>query len=404
MQETTRPPDVVQGAGGDRKRTSREPAVPPPTPRATTAPQVHRRVQGPGGSDRVLEARRGRRAALCRCGASSVTPGHWWRWLSHAAGRRPIPETRSLPTSSPSRAGRGGARGAGKRLRASGRAARAQGRQRDYQAMIEQTVEQLTPIIGTRPACRNARTSLAELHSERFSTALLPQVWATLLDEGRYQASARRILAAQGEGGERRNQLVHPPSPELLAKRVNEVWSISKLRGPAKWTYFYLYVILEFQPLRGGLDSPAPRERSLGRAAHRRRCSSNASDLQLTIHADLDAPSRSARRSRHQDTLEAAPYSEAHFRTLKYRPEFPARLSRSNTILPLVQLPASGSGIGLSGDGAGRTRPADPRPACSCWSRGPAWRSTTHPARRRSPPIQACHPRGCSLITPSHPR
>ncbi len=152
--------------------------------------------------------------------------------------------------------------------------------------MIEQTVEQLTPIIGTRPACRTLGAShatiyrrrrppaprpsrprpkparalseperqkvLAELHSERFVDCAPAQVWATLLDEGRYLASERtmyRILAAQGEGGERRNQLVHPPynKPELLAKRVNEVWSwdISKLRGPAKWTYFYLYVILD---------------------------------------------------------------------------------------------------------------------------------------------------------------
>ena len=83
-----------------------------------------------------------------------------------------------------------------------------------------------------------------------------------------------RILAAQGEGGERRNQLVHPPynKPELLAKRVNEVWSwdISKLRGPAKWTYFYLYVILDvFSRYVVGWTLQQPRERSLGRAAHR---------------------------------------------------------------------------------------------------------------------------------------
>src|SRR5665648_951970 len=77
-------------------------------------------------------------------------------------------------------------------------------------------------------------------------------VYATLLDEGRYLASERtmyRLLAAEGETRERRNQLSHPgyQKPELLAVRPNEVWSwdISKLKGPAKWTYYYLYAVLD---------------------------------------------------------------------------------------------------------------------------------------------------------------
>jgi transposase InsO family protein len=93
---------------------------------------------------------------------------------------------------------------------------------------------------------------LDELHSERFVNTSPAQVWATLLDEGRYVASERtmyRILASQGESRERRNQLVHPPyaKPELLAEKPNELWSwdITKLLGPAKWTYYYLYVLLD---------------------------------------------------------------------------------------------------------------------------------------------------------------
>ena len=96
---------------------------------------------------------------------------------------------------------------------------------------------------------------LAELHSERFVDASPAQVWATLLDEGRYLASQRtmyRLLAVRHGGvRERRDQLTHPgyARPELLAQRPNELWSwdISKLKGPAKWTCFYLYVI----PCRG---------------------------------------------------------------------------------------------------------------------------------------------------------
>ncbi len=131
--------------------------------------------------------------------------------------------------------------------------------------MIEQTVEDLTPVIGTRPACRalgvapatiyrrrrppeprprrpravpgralsepEREAVLSELHSERFVDCSPAQVWATLLDEGRYLASERtfyRRLAAQHGGvRERRNQLTHPgyAKPELLAERPNELWS-----------------------------------------------------------------------------------------------------------------------------------------------------------------------------------
>jgi len=153
--------------------------------------------------------------------------------------------------------------------------------------MIEQIVEELTPVVGTRPACRalgaapatiyRRRTPapprparsrqpparalssgereavLEQLHSERFADCSPAQVWATLLDEGTYLASERtmyRLLAAQHDGvRERRNQLEHPPyqAPELLAEAPNEVfsWDITKLKGPAKWTYFYLYVVLD---------------------------------------------------------------------------------------------------------------------------------------------------------------
>ena len=136
--------------------------------------------------------------------------------------------------------------------------------------MICETVEELTPIIGTRPACRALGASpatiyrrrrppeprpkrprpkparalseaeraavLEALHGERFCDASPAAVWATLLDEGAYLCSERtmyRLLEASGSSRERRDQLTHPAyaKPELLAKRPNEVWSwdISKL-------------------------------------------------------------------------------------------------------------------------------------------------------------------------------
>ena len=110
---------------------------------------------------------------------------------------------------------------------------------------------------GRRPPgrCPSAEREavLEVLHCERFVDSSPAQVYATLLDEGRYLCSERtmyRLLDAKHGGvRERRDQLTHPAyaKPELLAERPNELWSwdITKLKGPAKWTYFYLYVILD---------------------------------------------------------------------------------------------------------------------------------------------------------------
>lgn len=93
---------------------------------------------------------------------------------------------------------------------------------------------------------------LALLREPRFVDLAPAEVYATLLDEGVYHCSIRtmyRLLAEHDEVRERRDQLRHPAyrKPELLAKAPNEVWSwdITKLMGPMKWSYYYLYVILD---------------------------------------------------------------------------------------------------------------------------------------------------------------
>ena len=93
---------------------------------------------------------------------------------------------------------------------------------------------------------------LAVLHSERFVDQAPRAIYAILLEEGCYLASVRtfyRLLASRGESRERRAQRRHPSyaRPELLATAPNQLWSwdITKLRGPAKWIYFHLYVILD---------------------------------------------------------------------------------------------------------------------------------------------------------------
>ncbi|HXN25342.1 MAG TPA: hypothetical protein VOA41_21635 [Candidatus Dormibacteraeota bacterium] len=101
-----------------------------------------------------------------------------------------------------------------------------------------------SPARALRPAEREA--VLAHLHEERFQDRSPAAVYATLLDEGDYHCSIRtmyRLLEQRGESRERRNQLLHPPyqKPELLATAPHQLWSwdITKLLGPAKWTYFY---------------------------------------------------------------------------------------------------------------------------------------------------------------------
>ena len=107
-----------------------------------------------------------------------------------------------------------------------------------------------SPARALSPA--ECETVLTHLHGERFQDRSPAAVYATLLDEGEYLCSIRsmyRLLKRRGESRERRDQLTHPPykKPELLATTPNQLWSwdITKLLGPAKWTYFYLYVILD---------------------------------------------------------------------------------------------------------------------------------------------------------------
>ena len=103
---------------------------------------------------------------------------------------------------------------------------------------------------------------LEHLHTPRFVDLAPGEVYATLLDEGMYLCSERtmyRLLAQHAEVRDRRDQLRHPryAAPELLAQRPNELWSwdITKLLGPAKWTYFYLYVLLDSCGAPGYVES-----------------------------------------------------------------------------------------------------------------------------------------------------
>ncbi len=187
---------------------------------------------------------------------------------------------------------------------------------------------------------------LGHLHSERFRDRSPSEVYGTLLDEGVYCCSIRtlyRLLAAKGEVRERRNQLTHPvyTKPELLATAPNKLWSwdITKLLGPVKWTYFYLYVILDvFSRYVVGWMIADREGKELAKQFIAATCQKQEIVLgQPTIHADRGSSMTSkpvaflladlgvTKTHSRPHVSNDNPFSESQFKTLKYRPEFPDR-------------------------------------------------------------------------------
>lgn len=204
-----------------------------------------------------------------------------------------------------------------------------------------------TPRRSPRALTEGERAAVLErLHEPRFVDRAPAEVYAALLDDGQYLCSERtmyRLLAAHAEVRERRNQLRHPAyaAPELLARRPNELWSwdITKLLGPAKWTYFYLYVMLDvFSRFVVGWmlahrESATLAERFIGETCDRQ----GIARQQLTIHADRGSAMTSkpvallladlgvTKTHSRPHVSNDNPFSEAQFKTLKYRPDFPER-------------------------------------------------------------------------------
>ena len=204
---------------------------------------------------------------------------------------------------------------------------------------------------------------LGLLNSERFADLAPAAAYATLLDEGRFDGPIRtmyRLLTAQNQAGERRRHCIHPiyANPELLATQPNEVWSwdITKLKGPAKWTCFHLYVILDIfsRYVVGWMvaqrESAELAEQLIADTVANQHIAPGA----LTLHADRGTSMRSkpvaallidldvAKTHSRPHVSDDNPFSEAQFRTLKYRPDFrnASAPSRSTPPSPLTR-PAS---------------------------------------------------------------
>jgi putative transposase len=206
--------------------------------------------------------------------------------------------------------------------------------------------ELAVPARALQPAER--QFVLATLDSERFQDQAPREVYAALLDEHTYLCSWRtmyRILDENEQVGERRNQLRHPvyAKPELLATGPNQVWSwdITVLRGPDKWTAFYLYDLMDVFSryvvgwLIAATQSAALAEQLIAQSYAKY----NILPGQLKIHADNGAPMTARTVSQLMADLAVAeshsrphvsddnPYSESQFKTMKYRPDYPVRFA-----------------------------------------------------------------------------
>ncbi len=216
---------------------------------------------------------------------------------------------------------------------------------------------------------------LDALHEPRFVDLAPAEVYATMLDEGRYLCSERtmyRILAANQEVRERRDQLRHAnhPRPELLATKPNELWSwdITKLLGPTKWTYFYLYVVLDIfsRYVVGWMVADGESAALAGKLIAETCARQDIEPGQLTLHADRGSSMISkpvaflladlgvTKTHSRPHVSDDNPFSEAHFKTLKYRPDFPERFgciedSRSHCgdFFPWYNVEHHHSGLGM---------------------------------------------------------
>lgn len=214
-------------------------------------------------------------------------------------------------------------------------------------------VAQAAPPPETPPRRSPRRLSEAEeqrvldaLHEPRFADQAPAEVYAAMLDEGRYLGSIRtlyRVLHRHREVRERRALTMRPnyQRPELLATRPNQLWSwdITKLRGSGKWTYYYLYVILDVFSRYVVGWMIAPRESAeLAEEFITETCRRQGIEPgQLTLHADRGSSMTSRTVAQKLCDLgvekthsrphvsDDNPYSEAQFKTLKYRPDFPDR-------------------------------------------------------------------------------
>ena len=204
--------------------------------------------------------------------------------------------------------------------------------------------EKKLPDFAYTPA--EKQKILDVMNSANFVNQTPYEIYASKLDEGKYLCSVRtmyRILQENDQVKERRKvrRSNNYTKPELLTTKVNQVWTwdITKLKGPETWTYFYLYVIIDiFSRFVVGWMAAYRERSSLAKKFIEETCQrQNIKSGQLTLHADRGSSMKSKQVAFLLSDLGVTkshsrpyvsndnPFSESHFKTMKYRPEFPER-------------------------------------------------------------------------------
>ena len=265
------------------------------------------------------------------------------------------------------------------------------------------------------------------LCSERFVDCAPPTIYDTLLDEGAYLGSVRtmyRLLAGDGQTCERRNQRTHPvyTKPELLATGPNEVWSwdITKVKGPVKWTYFHLYVILDIfsRYVVGWMIAPRESAQLAAQLIADTVAKQNVTPGTLTPHADRGTSMRSKTVAELLVDLEVSkshsrpyvsdhnPFSEAQFKTFKYRPDFPQRFgciedarAHCQQFFPWYNDSHRHSGIGYMTPGAVHYSQGTSLVQATCRHLGRRFRGTPKTIQARRPSTSQAARRGLDQPT-----
>ncbi len=218
-----------------------------------------------------------------------------------------------------------------------------------YEARQLVKKERQQPLMRRRSSLALSETDrqviVDVVHEPRFVDRSIPHIYAVSLDEGKYYGSMStmyRVMRGAGEVGERRNQATHPAhvKPELCATGPGRVWcwDITKLHGPVKWTYYYLYVVIDIYSRYVVGWMVADRESSeLAKILFAETIFKEGVDpTTLTIHADRGSSMKSkplaflladlgvTKTHSRPHVSNDNPFIESHFRTLKYCPEFPS--------------------------------------------------------------------------------
>jgi putative transposase len=217
---------------------------------------------------------------------------------------------------------------------------------RQVRRHIERRLAKAKRLSAPRALSPEQRRSLLDaVHQQRFIDRSVPYIYATLLDENHYYGSIStmyRVLHSVGEVGDRRDQATRPAyvKPELCATAPNQVyaWDITKLHGPQKWTYFYLYTVIDIFSryvvgwMVADRESSALAKVLLKTTIREQRCD----PTQLTVHADRGSSMKSkpvafmladlgvTKTHSRPHVSNDNPHIESLFKTVKYQPEFPA--------------------------------------------------------------------------------